>query len=375
MPVGQWFRRARLPLPLMGSVVLGMSLFAANVAAATYTVIDLATLSPGSVAVVRGLNIAGVAVGGGNPAGANATAGPRVGLVFQKGAVARQVTGLPGSDDTTIFGLNDNGGFVGASNTATAVRAFASTLAAGLWELPALAGDNASAAYALNNRGQAVGFSSGAAGERAVMWGVNGAAMALPVRAGVSSSRATGINARGDVAGVVGSGASRRPVVWAAGQTARELGLLSGHAAGEALAINGIGDSVGYSAKAAGAHRATLWPSAGGVVDVGTLPGGDFSHAFSCNDAGEVVGAAGTHGSIRAFIWTRRGGMQDLNSLIPASPFVLTQAVGINNAGMILATGHDATAGTTAATGAHTHDEAHELPVRVFLLVRAGGAQ
>jgi uncharacterized membrane protein len=374
MRVGQWFRRARLRLPLMGSVVLGMSFLAANVAAATFTVIDLATLSQGSVAVVRGLNIAGVAGGGGNPAGPGATSGPRVGLVFQSGAVPRRVTGLPGSDDTTIFGLNDNGGFVGASNTATAVRAFASTVAGGLWELPSLAGDNASVAYALNNRGQAVGFSSGAAGERAVMWGVNGAATALPVRAGVFSSRATGINARGDAVGVTGSGTSRRPVIWPVGQPARELGLLSGHVIGEALAINGIGDSVGYSANARGAHRATLWPSAGGVVDIGVLPGGDFSHAFSCNDAAEVVGASGTHGTIRAFLWTRQGGMQDLNSLIPPSPFVLTQAVAINNAGMILATGHDP-APTTATTDAHSHDEAHELPVRVFLLVRAGGVQ
>jgi hypothetical protein len=70
-------------------------------------------------------------------------------------------------------------------------------------------------------------------------------------------------------------------------------------------------------------------------------------------------------------LWTRGGGLQDLNSLIAPSPFVLTKAVGINDAGMILATGRDAVAGHE--TGPHTHVDEHDLPVRVFLLIRSGG--
>jgi probable HAF family extracellular repeat protein len=108
------------------------------------------------------------------------------------------------------------------------------------------------------------------------------------------------------------------------------------------------------------------------VVDIGTLPGGDFSQAFGINDAGDVVGASGSSAGDRAFLWTRASGIRDLNSLIPPSPFVLTKAAGINNLGMIVATGYDDPAGHTS--DGHIH-ETHELPIRVFLLIRSGGSQ
>lgn len=352
-----------------GMLLLGLCLFAANSAAQTYSVVSLGTMTQAAPAVVRGPNTAGVAAGGGKLVGS--PSGPRTGLVFQSGATPRQITGLPATDDTTIYGLNDNGGFVGASNTATGIRAFSSTVVAGVRELPPLAGDISSIAYALNNAGQAVGLSSGAGGQRAVIWAINGTATPLPVNAGVVSSRATGINDRGDVVGVLGSGSSRRPAVWVSGQLARELPLLGGNVTGEAFAINAQGDTAGYSASPAGARRATVWTANGAVVDIGTFAGGDFSVAFSINNAEEVVGTANIHGGSRAFLWTRSGGLRNLNDLIPASTFVLTQAVGINNVGMIVATGYD----VTAQTAGHTHEEAHELPMRVFLLVRAGGVQ
>lgn len=378
MRLSQWFARDPRSRELLGALLIAITLFGANAAAAaTYTVVDLATLSQGSASVVRGPNSAGVAVGGGTLVGAS-TSGPRRGLLFQNGTPARQLTGLAGSDDTTVFSLNDAGGFVGSSNTQTGVRAFAGTQAGGTRELPPLPGDTASIAYAVNNLGKAVGLSSGAAGERAVTWDANGAPTALPVFPGMVGSRASAINLRGDVVGVMRTAAARRPVAWPIGLAARELMLLAGHVTGEAFWVNTRGDAVGYSANASGARRATSWPFAGGVNDLGTLPGGSFSQAFHSNDAGEIVGASNSSAGDRAFLWTLSGGMQDLNSLIPPSPFVLTKAVGINNVGMIIATGHDATAGyhTTGGTGTPAHADAHERPIRVFLLIRStGGAQ
>lgn len=67
--------------------------------------------------------------------------------------------------------------------------------------------------------------------------------------------------------------------------------LLAGHVTGEAFSVYTRCDAVGYSANASGVRRATSWPFAGGVVDLGTLPGGSFSQAFHGNDAGEIVGA------------------------------------------------------------------------------------
>ena len=69
----------------------------------------------------------------------------------------------------------------------------------------------------------------------------------------------------------------------------------------------------------------------------------------------------------------RSGAIKDLNSLIPPSTFMLTKAVGINNVGTIIATGHEVFAGHGAGTS--HEDQEHDLPVRVFLLIRSGGGQ
>jgi probable HAF family extracellular repeat protein len=157
--------------------------------------------------------------------------------------------------------------------------------------------------------------------------------------------------------------------LWAKGHAPTELTLLAGHATGQAGAINARGDVVGYSATASGARRAILWPNGGLPVDLGALPGGDFSQAFGANASGDIVGTSNS----RAVLWPRNGGgIRDLNSLIPPSTFMLTKAVGINNNGNIIATGHDVPAGHGAE---HSHEDEHDLPVRVFLLVRSASGQ
>jgi probable HAF family extracellular repeat protein len=375
----QWLSPPPTSLKLFGCLLMAaMSLIAGNAtAAATYTVVDLATLTPSLPVIINGPNSAGLAAGSGKEVSDTNGDRGRRGLVFRSGAASVEIPGLAAeTDDSAIFGLNDTGDFVGSANTATAMRAFIGTPAGVVKELPPLPGDTASSGHAVNRLRQVVGFSSGAGGQRAVIWDANGTPKALPVTPAMSSGRATGINARGDVSGVVRVAGVQRPVLWQLGQAANELVLLAGHVTGEVGAINARGDAVGYSAPVSGARRATLWPSGSGlVVDLGTLPGGDFSQAFGSNDAGDVVGSSTTESveGSRAFLWTRSGGMQDLNALIPPSSFLLTKAVGINNSGMIVATGHDITGAKTS--GVHSHDEAHDLPVRVFLLTRSGGTQ
>jgi probable HAF family extracellular repeat protein len=360
------FYTARTSATLLASVLIAaMSLIGANAAAATYNLIDLATLSQGFLSVVRGPNSAGVAVGGGKLVGPSG--GSRQALVFQNGAAPRPIAAPTGSEDGTVFGINDAGGVVGSSNTATAIRAFISTQAGGARELPPLPGDTASTAFALNNVGQSVGISSGASGEHAVSWNTSGTPTPLPAPSGVFRSQAVGVNDRGDVAGFVSTAGGRRAVLWPGGQTPRELAPLAGYITSAAFAINARGDVVGYSGSGSDMRRATAWPFGAAALDLGTLPGGDFSQAFGSNDAGVVVGSSDSSVGHRAFIWTPSSGLQDLNTLVPPSQFVLTKAVGINNLGMIVALGYDA----STAPPADAHEmESHELPVRVFLLVR-----
>lgn len=359
-------------------LVLPAALIAPGLAAQTYTMVDLGTFSQGVATVVRGPNGAGVASGSGNPAGPRRDGfGGRRGLVLEAGATPSLVSGLAGSDDTTVFAVNDAGEFVGSSNTAVAARAFTGSRKGDVRELAPLPGDMASAAYGLNNIGQAVGFSSGPGGERAVAWSARGAPAPLPTPGAVEASRAHAINERGDVVGSVSSGGGRRPVVWRSGQTASDLPPLGGFSTGEVYAINARGTAVGYSSNAAASRRATLWSATGAPTDLGTLPGGDFSEAFGVNDSGDVVGTSTSPGGgTRAVLWTSSGQKIDLNTLVDSHAVVLTKATGINNRGMIVVVGH-APPPHSHAAGAPSHDHAdtHDLPVRVFLLIRKGGPQ
>lgn len=348
--------------PAAGRSVLAALLAAAAAlsaqAAPPYALVDLGTLTQAHAPVVRGPNSRGQTGVGGREVGAGV--GGRRGLVLEPGAGARRMSGPGGGDDAaTVFGINDDGAYVGSANTATAVRAFAGSRSGPVRELAPLAGDNASVAFGINSLGQAVGLSSGAKGERAVVWDAAGKPSALPAVDGATATRATDISSRGDVAGVATLAGGRQPVLWLRGQPPRTLDLIGGDTNGEALTVNARGEAVGYSGDATGmARHAVAWAPNGEATSLGTLSGTGSSEALGCNDAGAVVGTAGGH----AFLWTREGGMQDLNDLVAPSRLVLTKATGINNAGDIVVLGHEAPA--------HGHDAhaGHTSPVRVFLL-------
>jgi probable HAF family extracellular repeat protein len=365
MRIKERFVHRRLNVRLIARFAIPAIFLASSTAwAASYAVIDLATLAQGSTIVVRGPNGAGKAVGFGKALSQTGLVAEPRGLVFDHGTV-QQIAGLPGSDGTTVFGINDVGAIVGGSNTASAVRAFVSTSGGGTRQLQPLPGDTASTAFAVNNLGEASGFSSGPGGERAVVWRADGTVTALPGAAALVM-RAYGINELKDAVGAINQGTGSRAVLWPRGGPPQTLALLPGHVTGEALGVNAAGTVVGYSANAANARRAALWSAGGGVTSLGTLPGGDFSQAFGINDRGDVVGASSTSVGHRAFLWTRAAGLQDLNALIAPSPFVLTKAVGINNVGMIVALGHD------PSPDADAGHEDHDSPVRVFLLTPTG---
>jgi len=103
------------------------------------------------------------------------------------------------------------------------------------------------------------------------------------------------------------------------------------------------------------------------MQSLGSLDGTAYASALGINDAGQVVGASDSALGARAFLWTKTGGLQDLNSLIPSTQDVmLVQGVHINNRGQILAVGgvhHD----LTHDREAHI-DEGHAGPVHLFLL-------
>jgi probable HAF family extracellular repeat protein len=191
------------------------------------------------------------------------------------------------------------------------------------------------------------------------VWPRTGSVQSLGRLPGGRDSQALAINDRGDIVGSARTGAGvKHAFIWSNGRMT-DLGTLSGDAESEAFGVNNAGDVVGTSTGAGRTH-AVLWRN-GVPQDLGTLPGGFLSRAMAINDRGDVVGTSSVDHDLHAFVWTAAGGLQDLNSLVPPSPFILMEASAVNTRGVILAIGRDASADDP-------HDHHAEFPVRVFLL-------
>jgi len=185
---------------------------------------------------------------------------------------------------------------------------------------------------------------------------------------GGNTTSASGLNDAGQVAGLSHTDDAplprlnvppRHAFLWSAASGLQDLGSLGGRNSA-AAALNSLGQVAGLSdsvdvddpANRTGpfadplAH-AFLWspsgPSAGRMVDMGTLGTGLSSSAAALNDSGQVVGSATTDPAVpellRAFVWTAAEGMVDLNTRIPHAPagMTLTSAFAISQNGAILA--------------------------------------
>ena len=114
--------------------------------------------------------------------------------------------------------------------------------------------------------------------------------------------------------------------------TAIDLGTLRAGSA-RVHAVNASGQAAGASGRPHGEEtHAFFWEKQGGMRDLGTLPGGDYSAAFALNDSGVVAGTSNTSTSIHAFSWTASQGLRDLGTLPNANA---SSASAINNAGQV----------------------------------------
>jgi probable HAF family extracellular repeat protein len=114
--------------------------------------------------------------------------------------------------------------------------------------------------------------------------------------------------------------------------TAIDLGTLHAGSA-RVHGVNASGQAVGASGHPHGAEtHAFFWQKTGGIRDLVTLPGGDYSSAFAINDSGIVVGTSNTSTSTHAFSWTPTQGLRDLGT---APGTNASSAMSINNKGQI----------------------------------------
>jgi len=135
---------------------------------------------------------------------------------------------------------------------------------------------------------------------------------------GGSQSAAYGVSADGSVVvGVAYNAAGQgRAFRWTAAGGMQDLGTLPGYDMSYADGVSADGAVVvGWAENDAGRYRAFRWTASGGMQDLGTL-GGDLSGARGVSADGSVVvgWALNADWQWRAFRWTASGGMEDLNT-------------------------------------------------------------
>jgi probable HAF family extracellular repeat protein len=153
---------------------------------------------------------------------------------------------------------------------------------------------------------------------------------------GGNRSAASGVSADGSVVvGYAQNAAGQWSAFrWTAAGGMQDLGTLPGSDESMARGVSADGSVVVGWAYSVGQHRAFRWTAAAGMQDLGTLPGGGWSEAFGVSaDGSVVVGKAySAAGRMRAFRWTAAGGMQDLGT--PSSDWV--EAFGVSADGSVV---------------------------------------
>ena len=200
-------------------------------------------------------------------------------------------------------------------------------------------GGSGSSAYGVNADGIVVGSASRADGiGRAVYWNSEDIAVDLGSLGGGwnACSSAWGINSKGVIVGQSCSDSGQHPVRFREPGVIDDLGTFGG-GWGLAQGINDAGVIVGSASFASGAYHGFMY-AGGKLTDAGSLPGMTYSQLLAVNGSSVAVGTA--FDPNRAVIYAA-GRMVDLNTLVDGTPYVLTIANGIDEAGNIVAQGYD----------------------------------
>jgi probable HAF family extracellular repeat protein len=149
---------------------------------------------------------------------------------------------------------------------------------------------------------------------RAFRWTTGGGYQLLPVAAGASPAnynQALGISQSGAiVVGLAGLSGGQRAFRWdsASPFVSQNLGVLPSQSDSAAYAVSGDGSTV----VGASGSRAFRWTGAGGMVDLGTLPGMLWARGEAASTNGSTIVGRYSTGSELGFRWTSTGGMAAL---------------------------------------------------------------
>ena len=298
-----------------------------------YTVRDIGTLGGTGGAVSQGINDRGQITGSASTPG-----GAYHAFLWSKATGMVDING-PGISISNAYALNNKGWVTGAASFSGTgpFTAFRWTPATGMVNLGSFG--NTSYGYDINDAGTVVGYSEGpelGIVARAFKWTPSGGLQSLVSTSSVVSS-ANDINEAGKI---VGSGTNDlalndRALLWTPSGTQVDLGADSTFLS-YAEHINEKGLVIGQEAYNPFESVGFVWSREHGILRFGTpdvLP----SYVTDLNNAGQVVGRIGD----QAIVWTRAGGVVNLNTRIPGAPPGLTlfQAEAVSDNGSIVAVG------------------------------------
>ncbi len=301
----------------------------------------------------------------------------------------RDLAPLAGGGAAQAQAVNSLGDVVGYSNFGTTPHATLWRAEGTTWDLGGLV------AEAINSTGLIAGYAVDSGGHaQPCLWrdAITGPQL-LGSIAGYDSSLALGVNDAGEVVGVaylfaqpshqIGftwtSSAGMKPIPGSAaaqaiaGSTivgintashaatftsagASDLGSLGGLSAATALSNDKVPVIVGFAQLASGVSHPVIF---GGkrITDLGVLTPGDSSVAIGTSGSlivgTEITSAVASAraswqsrmahdlaaGQGRAWVWSQRDGMRDLNSLVNAPGWDLVSTEGMNSQGMIVGAG------------------------------------
>ena len=113
-----------------------------------------------------------------------------------------------------------------------------------------------------------------------------------------------------------------------------DVGTLGGTSS-YAADINNSNVVVGWSETASGTAHAFRWSAAGGLTDLGTLPGDRLSRAVAILDGGQILGVSGDEGRWTPVVWSASGAIEAL--AIPLiQNFTLASPTGFNTKGDVV---------------------------------------